>query len=70
MRKRLLGNLFGGSATEKAPSPGEVELEEVRTGQLEVPHREREPEREHKYNDIPQKEDEMFALWDECHEVA
>jgi Ni,Fe-hydrogenase III small subunit len=29
MRKRLLGNLFGGSATEKAPSPGEVELEEV-----------------------------------------
>src|SRR5882757_10348857 len=29
MRKRLLGNLFGASATEKAPSPGEVELEEV-----------------------------------------
>ena len=29
MRKRLLGNLFGASATEKAPSPGDVELEEV-----------------------------------------
>jgi len=29
MRKRLLGNLFGGSATEMAPPPGEVELEEV-----------------------------------------
>lgn len=29
MRKRLLRNLFGGSATEKAPSPGDVELEEV-----------------------------------------
>src|SRR3954466_8283404 len=29
MRKRLLGNLFGGAATETAPSPGEVELEEV-----------------------------------------
>src|SRR5882757_7158089 len=29
MRKRLLGNLFGASATETAPSPGEVELEEV-----------------------------------------
>jgi Ni,Fe-hydrogenase III small subunit len=29
MRKRLLGNLFGASATETAPSPGEKELEEV-----------------------------------------
>src|SRR3954467_2157770 len=29
MRKRLLGNLFGGAATETAPSPGEVKLEEV-----------------------------------------
>src|SRR3954468_13706755 len=29
MRKRLLGNLFGASATEVAPSPGEVQLEEV-----------------------------------------
>src|SRR3954449_10023334 len=29
MRKRLLGNLFGASATEVAPSPGAVQLEEV-----------------------------------------
>src|SRR3954470_4183812 len=29
MRKRLLGNLFGGAATEKAPIPGDAELEEV-----------------------------------------
>ena len=29
MRKRLLGNLFGGAATEKAPLLSEVELEEV-----------------------------------------
>jgi Ni,Fe-hydrogenase III small subunit len=29
MRKRLLRNLFGASATEKAPAPGDAELEEV-----------------------------------------